>query len=428
MKKKIPRNTKGPSKADKMKILKAFKWLYPGMWVKRWILLAVFGVLMISMGFVMMLIEQQSKNKMFASIVIIIGILSVVTGIKRIIKSFVTVFLPERESELVDKVYQKRVLEKGSKIVVIGGGTGLSTLLHGLKSYTSNITAIVTVADDGGSSGRLRKEFDVPPPGDIRNCLVALADAEPLMGKLFQFRFEEGTELAGHSFGNLFITAMSKVTGDFDEAIKESSKILAIRGSVLPSTIDKVNLVAEHMDGSHTMGESQIPKSKSPIKRIRLQPVNCRPTAEALEAIKKADAIIMGPGSLYTSIMPNLLVGRMYQEISSSKAIKVYVCNVMTQKGETDDFKASDHLKAIIEHTAPGIMDYCILNTARIPDEMTRKYITEESHPVIADSDNIRKLKCKVVEAHIVNAKGYIRHDPDKLAKIIVDLVGSLKK
>lgn len=411
-----------------MKILNAFKWLYPGMWIKRWILLTVFGVLMVSMGFVMMLVEQQSRNKMFASIVIIIGILAVVTGIKRIIKSFVTVFLPEREDELVDKIYQKRVLEKGPRIVVIGGGTGLSTLLHGLKSYTNNITAIVTVADDGGSSGRLRKEFDVPPPGDIRNCLVALADAEPLMGKLFQFRFEEGTELAGHSFGNLFITAMSKVTGDFDEAIKESSKILAIRGSVLPSTIDKVNLIAEHADGSHTIGESQIPKAKSPIKRIRLQPVNCRPTAEALAAIKKADAIVMGPGSLYTSIMPNLLVGRMYQEISSSKAVKVYVCNVMTQKGETDDFKASDHLKAIIEHTSPGIMDYCIVNTARIPEEMTRKYVTEESHPVIADSDNIRKFKCKVIEAHIINAKDYIRHDPDKLAKIIVDLVGSLKR
>lgn len=411
-----------------MKILRNFKWLYPGMWVKRWILLTVFGVIMVSMGFVMVLLEQQPKNKIFASVVIITGILAVVTGIKRIIRSFVTVFLPEREEELVDKIYEKRVLEKGPRIVVIGGGTGLSTLLHGLKAYTNNITAVVTVADDGGSSGRLRKEFDVLPPGDIRNCLVALADAEPLMGKLFQFRFEEGTELAGHSFGNLFITAMSKVTGDFDAAIKESSKVLAIRGSVVPSTLDKVTLLAEHADGSQTAGESQIPKALSPIKRIRLQPVNCRPTAEAIEAIKKADAIVLGPGSLYTSIMPNLLVGKVYHEIISSKAIKVYVCNVMTQKGETDDLKASDHLKAIVDHTAPGIVDYCIVNTARIPAEMIERYKTEEAHPVVPDSENLRRMKCKVVEAHIVSTKGYVRHDSTKLAKIIVDLVASLKK
>jgi uncharacterized cofD-like protein len=398
------------------------------MWVKRWIMLTVFGVIMVSMGFVMVLIEPQPRNKIYASVIIIVGILAVVTGIKRIIRSFVTVFLPEREEELVDKIYEKRVLEKGPRVVVIGGGTGLSMLLHGLKAYTSNITAVVTVADDGGSSGRLRKDFDVLPPGDIRNCLVALADAEPLMGKLFQFRFDEGTELAGHSFGNLFITAMSKVTGDFDAAIKESSKVLAIRGRVVPSTLDKVSLLAEHQDGSQTAGESQIPKAVSPVKRIKLQPANCRPTAEAMEAIKKADAVVLGPGSLYTSIMPNLLIGRVYQEIVASKAVKVYVCNVMTQKGETDDMKASDHLKAIIEHTAPGIVDYCIINTAKIPADMVERYKTEEAHPVVPDSDNIRKMKAKVIEAHIINTKGYVRHDSAKLAKIIIDLVLSLKK
>ena len=411
-----------------MKILKAFKWLYPGMWVKRWILLTAFGIIMISMGFVMVLLEQNSKNKTVAAVVIIVGVLSVVTGIKRIIKSFVTVFLPEREGELVDKIYNKRILEKGPKIVVIGGGTGLSTLLHGLKVYTSNITAVVTVADDGGSSGRLRQEFNVLPPGDIRNCLVALADAEPLMGKLFQFRFGEGTELKGHSFGNLFITAMTKVTGDFDAAIKESSKVLAIRGSVVPSTLEKVVLMAEHLDGSRTLGESQIAKAGSPIKRIHLRPVNCSPTEEAIEAIKKADAIVLGPGSLYTSIMPNLLVGRVYKEIISSKAIKIYVCNIMTQKGETDDYKASDHLRAIVEHTAQGVVGYCIINTAKIPEGILGKYRSEDSYPVVPDSENIRKMKCRVVEAHIADTKDYVRHEPDKLSKIIIDLVISLKK
>ncbi|MFA5144118.1 MAG: YvcK family protein [Candidatus Omnitrophota bacterium] len=411
-----------------MKILKAFKWLYPGMWVKRWILLTVFGVIMVSMGFVMVLLEQHPKNKAFASVIIILGILAVITGIKRIIKSLVTVFLPQSEDELVDKVYKKRVLEKGPKIVVIGGGTGLATLLRGLKEYTSNITAIVTVADDGGSSGRLRQEFDVLPPGDIRNCLVALADAEPLVGKLFQFRFDEGTGLAGHNFGNLFITALSQVTGDFDAAIKESSKVLAIRGRVLPATLDKVALVAEHADGTETVGESIIPQAAMPIKRVHLRPANCRPTDEAIDAIKRADVVVLGPGSLYTSIMPNLMVGKIYQEIIDSKAIKIYVCNVMTQKGETEDYKASEHLKAIIAHTAPGIVDYCIVNTAKIKPEMLEKYKQEEAYPVIPDSENVRKMKCKVIEAHIVKAEGYVRHDSDKVAKIIVDLVTSLKK
>ncbi len=398
------------------------------MWVKRWILLTVFGVIMVSMGFVMVLLEQASGNRTFAAVIIIIGILGVITGIKRIIRSLVAVFLPKGEDELVDMIYQKRVLEKGPKMVVIGGGTGLSTLLHGMKEYTTNISAIVTVADDGGSSGRIRKDFGILPPGDIRNCLVALADAEPLMGKLFQFRFEEGGELSGHSFGNLFIAAMTRVTGDFDAAIKESSKVLAIRGRVLPSTLDKVTLVAEHADGTETCGESKIPLAGSPIRRIRLNPVNCRPSTEAIDAIRKADAIVLGPGSLYTSIMPNLLIGRVYQEIAASKAIKIYVCNVMTQKGETDDYKASDHLRAIIEHTSPGIIDYCIINTAKIPEEMLIKYRSQESHPVIPDSDNIKKLKCKVIEAHIINAKDYVRHEPSKLAKLIIDLVISLKK
>lgn len=411
-----------------MKILKAFKWLYPGMWVKRWILLSVFGIIMISMGFVMVLLEQNPKNKTYAAFIIIAGILGVVTGIKRIIKSFVQVFLPDGKSELVDRVYQKRVLERGPNLVVVGGGTGLSTMLHGLKEYTSNITAVVTVSDDGGSSGRLRKDFDMLPPGDIRNCLVALADAEPLMGKLFQFRFGEGSELKGHSFGNLFIAALSQVTGDFDAAIKESSKVLAIRGRVLPSTLDKACLVADHVNGEQTVGESNIPKANSQIVKVGLRPAYCKPTEEAIDAIRKADAIVMGPGSLYTSIMPNLLVDGIAKEIAASKAVKIYVCNVMTQKGETDGFKASDHLRAIIAHSGPGIVDYAIVNTAKIPQEMLVRYKAENAYPVLADTENIKKLKIKAVEAHIISTKDYVRHDATRLAKIIIDLVASLKK
>ncbi len=411
-----------------IKILKAFKWLYPGMRVKRWSFLAVFGMIMVSMGFVMVISEATSKSKTFAAAIIIAGMIAIITGIKRIIKSFVTILLPSKEGDLVDKVYNKLILERGPKMVVVGGGTGLSMLLHGLKEYTSNITAVVTVADDGGSSGRLRQDFDMLPPGDIRNCLVALADAEPLMAKLFQFRFGEGTELKGHNFGNLFITAMSKVAGGFDAAIKESSKVLAIRGSVVPSTLNKVTLVAEHHDGTQSVGESQIPKAGKSIKRILLKPVGSKPTHEAIEAIKKADGIILGPGSLYTSIMPNLLVEKIYKEIIASKAVKIYVCNVMTQKGETEGYKASDHLAAIIEHTAPGIVDYCIVNTARIPDSVADRYRDEGASPVIVDPENIKKMKCRVIEAHLITIKDYVRHDAGKLAKIMADLIGSLKK
>jgi uncharacterized cofD-like protein len=411
-----------------IKILKAFKWLYPGMRVKRWSFLAIFGVIMVSMGFVMVISETASKSKTFAAVIIIAGMIAIITGIKRIIKSFVTILLPSKEGDLVDKVYNKLILERGPKVVVVGGGTGLSMLLHGLKEYTSNITAVVTVADDGGSSGRLRQDFDMLPPGDIRNCLVALADAEPLMAKLFQFRFGEGTELKGHNFGNLFITAMSKVAGSFDEAIKESSKVLAIRGSVVPSTLNKVTLIAQHHDGTESVGESQIPKAGKSIKRISLRPAGSKPTHEAIEAIKRADGIILGPGSLYTSIMPNLLVEKIYKEIAASKAVKIYVCNVMTQKGETEGYKASDHIGAIVEHTSPGIVDYCIVNTARIPDSMVERYKEEGANPVIVDSDNIKKMRCKVIEAHIITIKDYVRHDAGKLAKIMMDLIGSLKK
>jgi len=410
-----------------MQILKAFKWLYPGMWVKRWIALVIFGIIMISMGFVMVLLEERPEHKTISGVIIIVGIIAVVTGVKRIIKSVVTIFLPEREGELVDKVFQKRILERGLRVVAIGGGTGLSMLLHGLKEHTSNITAIVTVADDGGSSGRLRQDFGVLPPGDIRNCLVALADAEPLMRNLFQFRFEEGSELKGHSFGNLFITAMTKVTGDFDAAIRESSKVLAIRGRVLPSTLDKVTLAADHMDGSKSFGESKIAEAKSPVKKVYLAPRTCQPTHEAVEAIRKADVIILGPGSLYTSIIPNLLVEGISKEILNSKAVKIYICNVMTQRGETDGYRASDHLRSIEEHSRPGIVDYCVVNTAKVSDGMLEKYKLEGAYPVLADIDAL-KTRCKVVEDDLISTKDFVRHNAARLAKVTIDLVLNARK
>lgn len=401
--------------------MKHLKWLFPGMLVKRWVLLAVIGIIMISMGFAFV-ISGGSNNITGASAVIIVGIIIVITSVKRMIKSFVTVFLPKmREKELVDIVYKKRHLEKSRDIVAIGGGHGLSTLLHGLKEYTSNITAIVTVADDGGSSGRLREELGVLPPGDIRSCIVALADAEPLMGKLFQFRFEEGVGLKGHNFGNLFITAMTRLTGDFEKAVEESSKVLAIRGRVVPSTLDKVALIAEYEDGSRVTGESKIPEAKMRIKKLHMHPAESKATHEAIEAIRRAEVITLGPGSLYTSIMPNLLIVDIYKEIARSRAIKIYVSNVMTQGGETDNYKASDHLKAIIAHTQPEIVTHCIVNTGKVPEELLEKYRQENAYPVEADAEEIKRMGYKVIEGNVINAKDYVRHDSYKLAKLIYD-------
>jgi len=408
--------------------MKKLKWLIPGMGVKRWIFLVILSVVLISMGSVFVIVEKNPNSKTGASVIIIVGIIGLINGIKRIVKSVVEVFLPAKDAELVDIVYQKRYLERGSNIVVLGGGTGLSVLLQGLKDYTSNITAIVTVADDGGSSGRLREEFNVLPPGDIRNCLVALADTEPLMRKLFQFRFKEGEYLKGHSFGNLFITAMSKVTGDFEQAIRESSKVLAIRGKVIPSTLSRIKLLAEHQNGELTEGESKIPEKMNPIKKVFLEPRNCEATEEALEAIRAADAVIIGPGSLYTSVIPTLLIRGIYQEVARSKVLKIYVCNVMTQEGETDFYSASDHLKAIIHHTTPEAINTCIVNTGGIPEHLVEKYKSQNAERVVFDKSEIEKMGYKVMGVNIIDTEDVVRHNSHKLARIIMNLIGEYSR
>ncbi len=402
--------------------MQPLKWLFPGMLVKRWVFLGVIGIIMVSMGTAIMISEDASASKTGASIVIILGIVIIITSVKRMIKSLLNVFMPQdKNKDLVNLVYAKRQLARSFNVVSLGGGTGLSTLLHGLKKYTSNINAIVTVADDGGSSGRLRQEFDMLPPGDIRNCLVALADDETLMGKLFQFRFKEGEGLKDHNFGNLFITAMMKLTGDFEKAVKESSKILAVKGSVIPSTLEKITLEAECEGGKRTIGESNIPHSAHPIKRLYITPSGCKPTNDALEAIRKADIILLGPGSLFTSIMPNLLITDLCNEIAASRAFKVYICNVMTQHGETDGYKASDHLKAILAHTSPNIVTHIIVNTGKVPDSLMEKYKQENASPVAPDMDVIKKMGYKIIDGNVINTTDYVRHDSEKLAKIVSD-------
>lgn len=410
-------------KRDSNIFLRIVKWFYPGMRIKRWIFLLIFTVTLTTFGMARFLIEVSFFNRALCILAIIIGVFLGIIGLRNILGSFITVFLPHGERELVDIIYRKRYLEKGPRIVAIGGGTGLSVLLQGLKEYTSNISAIVTVADDGGSSGRLRQQFDILPPGDIRNCLVALADAPSLMQQLFQFRFDSSSELSGHSFGNLFITVMTKLTGDFEKAVKESSKVLAIRGQVIPATLNNVSLGARYKDGSTVEGEAAIPRKKHPIASVFLKPQKACATPEALKAITEAQAIILGPGSLYTSVIPNLLIQELADAIAASSALKIYICNVMTQPGETDGYSVLDHIRALIEHSSPKIIDYTIVNCARIPKELLEKYEADGSYPVKVDIQKIRQAGYRIIEDDIVNAKDYVRHDSEKLARIVVGLV-----
>ncbi len=403
--------------------MRFLKWFYPGMRVKRWLALAIVGVFLFGIGSALLPIEGDIGLRLVSLVIVLAGVFSMIIGIVLVGRSLLEVVSPEHTHDLVDLVFQRRHLERGPKIVVIGGGTGLSTLLHGLKQYTTNITAIVTVADDGGSSGRLRQEFDMLPPGDIRNCLVALADTEPLMQRLFQYRFAEDSALQGHNFGNLFITAMTKITGDFEQAVQASSKVLAIRGRVVPSTNMKVRLVAEHDDGSVTQGETKISNAAVPIRRLYLEPATCQPTTEALTAIREANAIVFGPGSLYTSIIPNLLVEKIMDEIVQSKALKIYICNVMTQSRETHGFRASDHIRALVAHTNPGILHLCVVNTEPVPPALLEKYRQEEAYPVEADIEQIRALGYQVVADNIISTENYVRHDPNKMAKLIIQLI-----
>jgi uncharacterized cofD-like protein len=322
---------------------------------------------------------------------------------------------------------QKNIRIKGPKIVVVGGGTGLGTILRGLKEISSNLTAIVTVADDGGSSGRLRQEFGILPPGDIRNCLVAMADLEPLMESLMQYRFKGESDLDGHNFGNLFLAALTGVTGDFEAAIKQSSKVLAVRGQVLPATLEHVTLEAELSDGTIVEGESEISKSKIPIDRVFLKPENVKPVPEALAAINDAEVIILGPGSLFTSIIPNLLVEDIAKALKSSKALKVYVCNAMTQPGETDHYSASDHVRQIRNHAGTGLIDMAIVNTDQIPPEILERYAEESAYPVAPDLENLRAMGIEPLGEDIILKTHVIRHDARKLAALVDHLIRQRK-
>lgn len=335
--------------------------------------------------------------------------------------------------------HQRSMLKAPLRIVSVGGGTGLSTLLSGLKKHargaeelpeTGNpvvdITAVVTVSDDGGSSGRLRRDLDVPPPGDIRNCMAALSEDEPLLCQLFQYRFAGGRGLKGHSFGNLFLAAMNQITGDFVQAVKLSSEILAIRGRIFPATSSKVTLEAVLNDGSVVRGETRISKSRHPIQLIRLRPENCDPLPETLEAVQKADLITLGPGSLYTSVIPNMLVKGIAEAIQRSPALKVYFVNLMWQPGETINFSASQHVEVIYAHARRKLIDCVVLNTAPISPALKRKYARAHVKPVENDFEKLAAMGLKVVTADLLGDASAVprkvRHNPTALAEVVIDL------
>ena len=348
------------------------------------------------------------------------GLLAIVYGMSRWLKSM-TRASRLGDHGLLDSLLVRR-LEQGYKIVAIGGGTGLSTLLRGLKRRTTNLTAVVTVSDDGGSSGRLQKELGVLPPGDVRNCLVALADDEALVTDLFRYRFEEGAGLTGHSFGNLFLAAMSGITGNFDAAIKESSRVLNIVGRVLPTTLSVVQLCAETDDGTIVAGESNIPKARRPIRRVFFEPATATPLDEVIEAIRTADAIVLGPGSLFTSILPNFLVERITSEVAHSNAVKIYVCNVMTQPGETDNMSAADHVEALFRNAGARVCDYVIVNDEP-PHKLLTTYAEERQVPVAPDVERIRELGLTPIRAQMISENLTVRHDPEKLADQVVEVI-----
>jgi uncharacterized cofD-like protein len=323
-------------------------------------------------------------------------------------------FMPGNStSSIVEIIHAFRLRGRGPRIVAIGGGTGLSSLLRGLKTYTSNLSVIVTVADDGGSSGRLRDEYRILPPGDFRQCLIALADAEPLMKQLFDHRFKEGS-LDGHSFGNLFIMAMADVTGNFEHALRESGKILAVKGTILPSTLQDVTLVAS-INGGMVAGESKIPMQNAPISRVFLKPDGPQINPEAAQAILNAELIIIGPGSLYTSIMPNLLVEGMVEAIKASPALKVYICNLAAQNGETDGYEVDDYLRVIREHVGANLFDFVLVNS-----NLSHAPTGGQSQVIFRPADSNKHPEVRFIAADVVNVKLPSHHDPDKLARTIM--------
>jgi uncharacterized cofD-like protein len=433
------------------RLLNWLKWLYPGMRIKRWLLAILIGIAFVFAGLLLLTnlsaynlidnlndlaewalarfnvqINQPSFFVPVGSGIAIVGFILILVSLWMLNRSIVASLLPDgglKAQNIVDRIFIRRFLAQGQSIVVVGGGTGLSTMLRGLKQYTSNIAAIVTVTDNGGSSGQLTESTGILPPGDLRNCMVALADDEQNLARAFGYRFngQHPEGLRGHSLGNLFIAAMTELNhGDYEKAIADAGKILAIRGKVYPSTVAKVTLIGEMDDGQCIEGETQIAATKKKIARVWLRPENAQPLHEALEAIRNADAIILGPGSIYTSIVPNLLVDGVIDALDTSRAVKMYVCNVMTQPGESDGFTASDHVAAIEMH-AQGrrLFDFVLVNKMRPSRELLAKYESYGQFFVEPDVEKIRAMGYTPILGDFISQSDVLRHDGANLTRAI---------
>lgn len=419
------------------KISQNGRWLTPGLGVKRWLVVILMGTTLIGLGFAVLVIDFYRKapetwwlpllsylslrflaRPLRAIIFGGLGVGLVLFGTWGLNRALLQPFV-RPGAKLVDAVTSFRKRDRGPRVVVIGGGTGLSALLRGLKNYTHNITAIVTVADDGGSSGELRRNMGVLPPGDIRNCLAALSDDEELITQLFQYRFASGSGLSGHTLGNLLITALADITGSFEEGVAEMGKVLTVRGTVLPASLHDVRLVADVVveDAQREVrikGESEIPKAAGKISRVWLEPSNPLAYPPALQALLAADLIIVGPGSLFTSILPNLLVADITAALRSSRALKLYVCNVATQAGETDNFTCSDHVATIEQHVGDRLFDLVVCNSecnSKLPNGISWVCIDDalrDNYPIYA--------------ANLIDSERPWRHDSEKLARVLIDL------
>ncbi len=455
------------------------KWLHPGLHIKRWVFLAFLGFFAFLVGtgvisqshppgtepplairIAKWIIERISsapqhpwlRPPIIGAILTVCGALLCLIALGKLIYSLTSAIDPEMTpGDLVDIIYSRRKLAQGQRIVVVGGGTGLSTMLRGLKEYSSNIAAIVTVSDDGGSSGKLQKQLNILPPGDIRNCLVALADSEPQMTELFQYRFRNnvqpekldkpdrsngevsvaaagstgyGEGLRDHAFGNLLIAAMCAINGgDFEKAVRETSRVLNIRGRVLPSTVTPVRLRGEMEDGSFLDGETAIAHSPLKIRRVSVVPNNPCPIDEVIEVLESADVIVLGPGSVFTSIIPNLLVQGIPEAIQRSKSKKVNVCNVMTQPGESDGFSAFDHVKTIERHARRRVFDYVLVNTGQPSPDLMAKYRKTGSVLVEPDTDRIKAEGYRPIPGNFINQTDVVRHNSTLLAEAIMRLI-----
>ena len=432
-----------------MKLL--LQWLYPGLNIKRWLLLFSLGLMVVAFGVALIMnyqvfgqVEEEILRLLYVFTgtydyaflatagtgLIVAGIIVMLYALRKLVKRFFALVAPDEE-EVSKQIASRIELSRGVRIVAIGGGHGLSMLLKGLKQKTSNISAIVTVADDGGSSGRLREEMDIIAPGDLRNCLVALADKDTALEQLFQYRFGGEGELSGHSLGNLFLAALIKEFGSAQNALEAASTVLNIRGKVMPATAERIRLLAKMSDGKEIEGESEIAaygeSRKAKILHMSMIPAAPIAVGDALEAIRHADLITLGPGSLYTSVLPDLLVPEILQAIKESNAPCLYICNIMTQPGETEGYTVSDHVKALIEHVGKDVIDYVLVNNARPSREILKKYEEVGEFPVKIDAKQVEETGVIMIKSNLLGEERGASHNSLVLAENIIRISNLLK-